>query len=67
MKARFVGDPNDNGSGPDVLTVWGVEFQKGKWTDVGSDVRFSRHSHFEFSEDGKVRNTRASAAEAGDE
>jgi hypothetical protein len=42
MKARFVGDPNDGGSGPDVLTHWGVEFQKGKWTDVGSDARFAQ-------------------------
>jgi hypothetical protein len=47
MRARFIGDPNDNGSGPDTITVFGVEFVKGEWRDV-TDDRFGRHSHFEF-------------------
>lgn len=51
MKARFIGDPNDNGSGPDVLTCWGVEFVKnGDWVKV-KDPRFARHNHFEFDAD----------------
>lgn len=50
MKARFVGDPNDGNSGPDTLTVWGVEFEKGKWQAV-TDPRFARHSHFEVKDD----------------
>lgn len=49
MQARFVGDPNDNGSGPDHLTVYGVEFVKGEWRDV-DNPRFATHSHFEVRE-----------------
>jgi hypothetical protein len=50
VKARFVGDPNDNYSGPEQITCWGVEFVKGEWTPV-ADKRFGRHSHFEFDAD----------------
>ena len=46
MRARFVGDPNDGGGGPDEITVWGVPFVKGEWRAV-TDGRFARHSHFE--------------------
>ncbi len=46
MRVRFIGDPNDNFSGPDHLKCWGVEFVKGEWTEV-EDERFARHSHFE--------------------
>lgn len=53
MKARFVGDPNDSGSGPDRLTMWGVEFVKGEWTAV-SDRRLATHSHFEFRDEDEV-------------
>lgn len=64
MKARFVGDPNDGNSGPDTLTVWGVEFEKGKWTDVGDDERFARHSHFEVRGDApRGRTVAADASE----
>jgi hypothetical protein len=51
MRARFIGDPRDNFSGPDVLTCWGVEFVKGEWTEV-DDPRFASHSHFEVDEGG---------------
>ncbi len=46
MKARFIGDPNDGFSGPDIMTMWGVEFAKGEWVKV-MDPRFARHNHFE--------------------
>lgn len=51
MKARFVGDPNDHGSGPQTVSVWGVEFVKGEWRSVSS-AQFATHSHFEFDADG---------------
>ncbi len=49
MKARFVGDPNDHGSGPERITVFGVEFVKGEWTTV-TNRRLRTHSHFEFKD-----------------
>lgn len=54
MKARFIGDPNDNCSGADTITVYDHEFVKGKWRTV-SNAKFATHSHFEFDgdEDGK--------------
>lgn len=65
MKARFVGDPNDNGSGPEHVSVWGLEFEKGEWTDVGDDARFAGHSHFETADgDAKPRRGRKADAEA---
>lgn len=48
MKARFVGDPGDNFSGPDLIEVWGETFVKGEWQEVKSD-RFATHSHFEIA------------------
>ncbi len=67
MRARFIGDPNDGGSGPQQLTCWGVEFVKGEWRDV-TDDRFGRHSHFEFDAEAvAVRGRRrATAEEAGE-
>jgi hypothetical protein len=50
MKARFIGDPGDGFSGPETLTVFGVEFVKGEWAEV-RDKRFGSHSHFEFDAD----------------
>lgn len=47
---RFIGDPNDGGSGPDVIEYRGMSFAKGKVVDVndvGLIERLSRHSHFE--------------------
>lgn len=53
MKAMFVGDPNDNFSGAETITVYGETFTKGKWKEVGSN-RFATHSHFltDADEDG---------------
>lgn len=50
MKARFVGDPADHFSGPDAITVWGVQFVKDKWREVDNN-RFATHSHFQTDAD----------------
>lgn len=58
MKARFIGDPNDDFSGPQVLTSWGQSFEFGVWTDVTSDLgaKAATHSHFEVdaNDDGEA-------------
>lgn len=48
-KARFVGDPNDNFSGPDAFEWEGLEFSRTKWTEVpdGLALRLSKHNHYE--------------------
>lgn len=51
MKARFIGDPSDGGSGPQAISVWGHDFVKGEWRTV-ANAKFARHSHFEFDGDG---------------
>ncbi|MDM8352896.1 hypothetical protein [Brevundimonas diminuta] len=49
-KARFIGDPNHNGDGPDELTLYGVEFVKGEWIAVPANVaaKLSGNNHFEI-------------------
>jgi len=70
MKARFVGDPNDNHSGPNRVTLHGLEFEKNVWRTVDKAV-FATHSHFEFDgdEDGEddpsVEEMKAELAELG--
>jgi hypothetical protein len=46
MRARFVGDPNDNGSGPSEIRAYGLDFEKGVWREVPDDFPL-HHSHFE--------------------
>lgn len=49
MRARFIGDPMNGGEGPESLSLFGVDFRKGEWTDV--PAAFARkirgNSHFE--------------------
>lgn len=47
--AKYVGDPNDDDSGPKVLNVKGVEFTKGEITEVSDDLHdhLAKHSHFD--------------------
>lgn len=55
MKARFIGDPRDNFSGPDVFPLRGVVFIKDEWTSVADEDLFAKlqtHNHFETAEDG---------------
>jgi len=57
MKARFIGDPNDNFSGPDVFPLRGVTFLKDKWTSVADVALFEKlltHNHFETRDAGFV-------------
>ncbi len=50
MKFRFIGDPNDNYSGPDVLEMFGMKFPRDKWVEVpeGRDSeKLSNNAHFD--------------------
>jgi hypothetical protein len=45
----FVGDPNDNWSGPDVIEVHGHTFTRGEPTEVADAKiaeKFAKHTHF---------------------
>ena len=48
MKFRFIGDPNDKGSGPDIIELFGHSFTRTEGTDVPDDIaeRLKRNSHF---------------------
>ena len=55
MRARFKGDPNRNGEGPEVLEAFGLTFLKGAWVGVDdldpvSLRKLQGNSHFEISE-----------------
>jgi hypothetical protein len=50
MKFRFIGDPNHNGSGPDILEKFDHVFTRSDWTDVEDKEAIRKllgHSHFE--------------------
>lgn len=49
MKAKFIGDPRDGFSGPEVMSMHGVLFPKGEMVQVHAAVfrKLSMHSHFE--------------------
>jgi hypothetical protein len=68
MRARFKGDPNRNGEGPEVIEAFGLTFTKGAWIGVdGLDPVFLRklrgNNHFEMDA-GKVAAAVAPAAPA---
>jgi hypothetical protein len=48
VDVKFIGDPRDNYSGPQVMTLWGHEFPKGEFVSVPSSVakKAATHSHF---------------------
>jgi hypothetical protein len=53
MRARFIGDPNDDFSGPKVFPIYGVEFPKGVFMpldglDDGQVAKLANNNHFEF-------------------
>lgn len=57
MKARFIGDPRDNFSGPDPFPLGGVVFAKDKWTSVADEALFAKlqtNNHFETRDAGFV-------------
>lgn len=49
MKAKFVGDPNDDFSGPKVLNLAGTYFPKDRFVGVSDELAstLSTHNHFE--------------------
>jgi hypothetical protein len=66
MRARFKGDPNRNGEGPEVLEAFGLTFLKGAWVGVDdldpvSLRKLHGNSHFEVSE-GKAGKGQPAAA-----
>lgn len=46
---RFIGDPNDDFSGPSTIRVWGHDFRKGDYLNVPDSVaaKAETHSHFQ--------------------
>lgn len=57
MQAKFIGDPNDDFSGPKVLNCRGVDFPKGRWVrDIPEELeaKLRGHSHFEISDADEV-------------
>lgn len=55
MEVTFIGDPNDDFSGPAEVTVYGITFQKGDAVKVDGRTKdadkFRGHSHFEVIEE----------------
>ena len=54
MRVRFIGDPRDNFSGPDVLEMFSMKFPRDQWVNVEEGpfaVKLRRHSHFEVDDD----------------
>lgn len=67
MRARFKGDPNRNGEGPEVLEAFGLTFLKGAWVGVDdldpvSLRKLQGNSHFEVSEGKAAKGQPAAAA-----
>lgn len=51
VKARFIGDPNDDYSGPRNISMFGQDFEKGEYVTLkGEDVirKVRGHNHFEI-------------------
>jgi hypothetical protein len=48
-KFRFIGDPNDNNSGPQRLNWEGLAFDRVNWTNVPDELamRLFKNTHFE--------------------
>lgn len=52
MRAKFIGDPNRGGEGPNVTTTLGKTFRKGAWLAIDDEKVFLKlegNSHFETS------------------
>ena len=68
MRARFKGDPNRNGEGPEVLEAFGLTFLKGAWVGV-DDLdpaqlrKLQGNSHFEVGEGKAGKGQPVAAAE----
>lgn len=55
-RARFIGDPKDEFSGPRTLTNWGHTFVKGEFVDVPDSVakKAETNTHFEVEGSGNT-------------
>lgn len=64
-KAKYIGDPNDNGSGPDTLDVRGFTYTKDKAVTVDAEeaALLAKNSHFEVT--GQKKASDAPLAETG--
>lgn len=53
MRARFIGDPRNNGEGASALSFAGVEFIKDEWTPVSAALgkKLAKNDHFELDAD----------------
>lgn len=71
MKVKYVGDPNDNNSGPDELEAYGQKFIKNKVVDVKVDeataLKIANNSHFEVTPTKGDKNNVRSAADQVEE
>lgn len=51
MRARFIGDPNNEGEGPKVLPLYGINFPHGEWVSIdGNHLAMTKlwgNNHFE--------------------
>lgn len=67
MKVKYIGDPNDNHSGPDVLNAFGQKFEKNKTVtiSVSDEVaeKIAANSHFEVTPTKGDKNTVRSVAD----
>ena len=68
MRARFKGDPNRNGEGPEVIESFGLTFLKGAWVGVDdldpvSLRKLQGNSHFDVDQ-GKAAKGQAGALAA---
>lgn len=55
MRFRFVGDPRNNGDGPDEFEKFGHVFSRDSWTDVDDPFvigKMLNNPHFEVASDG---------------
>lgn len=55
MRARFIGDPNDDYSGPDVLHMMGKSFPRDEWVEIDDDdvarkIEGNTHFDVEYSD-----------------
>lgn len=60
INAKFVGDPNDDFSGPTNMTMFGQDFKKGEYvelTDPAVIRKVRGHSHFQIEGEGEVEAT----------
>ncbi len=53
MRARFIGDPRNNGEGASALSFAGVEFIKDQWAPVSASLakKLKGNDHFELDAD----------------